>query len=55
MVPPRRTPASQSCSGDLKDPVIYPTPDIMKNLEFVKDLGLKTVWYDELWTSIESK
>jgi spermidine/putrescine transport system substrate-binding protein len=40
---------------DLKNPAIYPPPDIMKVLEFVKDLGSKTPWYDELWTSIKSK
>lgn len=40
---------------DLKNPDIYPPPDIMKNIEFVKDLGSKTGWYDELWTSIKSK
>jgi spermidine/putrescine transport system substrate-binding protein len=41
--------------ADLQNPAIYPTPEIMKNLEFVKDLGSKTSWYDELWTSIKSK
>ena len=40
---------------DLKNAAIYPTPDIMKGLEFVKDLGAKGPWYDELWTSIKSK
>jgi spermidine/putrescine transport system substrate-binding protein len=40
---------------DLKNPVIYPPPEVMKNLEFVKDLGPRTAWYDELWTSIKSK
>jgi len=40
---------------DLKNPVIYPPPEVMKNLEFVKDLGSRSGWYDELWTSIKSK
>jgi spermidine/putrescine transport system substrate-binding protein len=41
--------------ADLKNPAIYPTDDEMKVLEFVKDLGAKGPWYDELWTSIKSK
>jgi spermidine/putrescine transport system substrate-binding protein len=41
--------------ADLKNPAIYPTPKTMKNLEFMKDLGAKNPWYDELWTSIKSK
>jgi spermidine/putrescine transport system substrate-binding protein len=40
---------------DLKNPVIYPPPDVMNKLEFVKGLGRRTAWYDELWTSIKSK
>jgi spermidine/putrescine transport system substrate-binding protein len=40
---------------DLKNPVIYPPPDVMNKLEFVKDLSPRTAWYDELWTSIKSK
>jgi len=42
-------------ADDRKNPVIYPPPDVMKKLEFVKDLGPRTAWYDELWTSIKSK
>ena len=41
--------------ADLKNPAIYPPPDVMKTLEFVRDLGAKTGWYDELWTGIKSK
>lgn len=41
--------------ADLKNTAIYPTPEQMKVLEGVKDLGSKTGWYDELWTSIKSK
>jgi spermidine/putrescine transport system substrate-binding protein len=40
---------------NLNNSAIYPTPEQMKVLEFVKDLGSKTGWYDELWTSIKSK
>jgi spermidine/putrescine transport system substrate-binding protein len=41
--------------ADLKNIAIYPSAEQMKVLEFVKDLGAKTGWYDELWTSIKSK
>ena len=41
--------------ADLKNIAIYPSAEQMKTLEFVKDLGSKTAWYDELWTSIKSK
>ncbi|MGD1019040.1 MAG: spermidine/putrescine ABC transporter substrate-binding protein [Verrucomicrobiia bacterium] len=40
---------------DLNNPVIYPPPDVMNRLEFVKDLGPHAAWYDELWTSIKSR
>jgi spermidine/putrescine transport system substrate-binding protein len=41
--------------ADLKNTAIYPPAEQMKVLEGVKDLGSKTGWYDELWTSIKSK
>jgi spermidine/putrescine transport system substrate-binding protein len=41
--------------ADLKNIAIYPSEEQMKVLEFVRDLGAKTGWYDELWTSIKSK
>jgi len=41
--------------ADLKNIAIYPSDEQMKVLEFVKDLGSKTGWYDELWTAIKSK
>ena len=40
---------------DLKDPTIYPSPDIMAKLEFLEDLGSKTRLYDEVWTQIKAK
>lgn len=40
---------------DRKNPVIYPPPEVMNKLEFVKDLGPWTKRYDELWNSIKSK
>jgi spermidine/putrescine transport system substrate-binding protein len=42
-------------SKDLKNPAIYPTPDIMQKLEFLQDLGRKTRLYDEIWTQVKSK
>ena len=41
--------------SDRKNRAIYPTDEQMKTLEFTKDLGPRTAWYDELWTSIKSK
>jgi spermidine/putrescine transport system substrate-binding protein len=40
---------------DLKNPAIYPPPEMMPKLEFLKDLGRKTRLYDELWTQVKSK
>ena len=40
---------------DLKNAAIYPPPEVMQKLHFVKDLGAKSQWYDELWTQIKSK
>jgi spermidine/putrescine transport system substrate-binding protein len=42
-------------AADLKNTAIYPSDEQMKTLEFVRDLGSKTGWYDELWTGIKSK
>ena len=40
---------------DLKNPAIYPAPDVMKKLEFLEDLGPRMRLYDEIWTQIKSK
>ncbi len=40
---------------DLKNPVIYPTPEIMTRLEFLEDLGDKMRLYDEVWTQVKAK
>ena len=40
---------------DLKNPTIYPPPEVMKNLEFLHDLGENTKLYDEIWTQVKSK
>lgn len=39
---------------DLNNPAIYPTPEIMAKLEFLKDLGNHTKLYDEIWTAVKS-
>jgi len=42
--------------SDRTNQVIYPPPEVMKRLEWSKDLGEKvTKLYDELWTQIKSK
>ncbi len=40
---------------DKSNPTIYPPPEVMKVLEFTKDLGSNLRLYDELWTEIKSK
>ena len=40
---------------DLKNPAIYPTPEIMARLEFLEDLGAKMRLYDEVWTQVKTK
>jgi len=39
---------------DLKNPGIYPTPEIMATLHFTKDLGKDTRLIDEAWTRVKS-
>jgi spermidine/putrescine transport system substrate-binding protein len=41
--------------GDLKNPAIYPSPDVLAKLEFLEDLGVNSRLYDEVWTQIKSK
>ncbi len=40
---------------DLKNPAIYPPPEIMSRLEFLEDLGSKMRLYDEIWTQVKAK
>jgi spermidine/putrescine transport system substrate-binding protein len=40
---------------DLENPAIYPSPDVLKKLEFLEDVGGKTRLYDEVWTEIKAK
>ena len=39
----------------LKNPAIYPPPEVMARLEFLEDLGANTRLYDEVWTQIKAK
>ncbi|MBM3832979.1 MAG: spermidine/putrescine ABC transporter substrate-binding protein [Verrucomicrobia bacterium] len=41
--------------NDLKNPAIYPPPDIMAKLETLEDLGANSRLYDEIWTQIKAK
>ena len=40
---------------DLKNPAIYPPPELAAKLEFLEDLGANTRLYDEIWTQIKAK
>ena len=40
---------------NLANPNIYPPPDVMKRLEFLRDLGKETRLYDEVWTRVKAK
>lgn len=40
---------------DLKNPGIWPTPEIMKTLYFVKDLGKDNKIIDQAWTRVKSQ
>ncbi|MDB6111117.1 MAG: extracellular solute-binding protein family 1 [Pedosphaera sp.] len=42
-------------AADLKNPAIYPSPEIKAKLEFLEDLGSKTRIYDEIWTQVKAK
>ena len=42
-------------AADLKNPAIYPPPEIMSQLEFLEDLGKNMRLYDEIWTKVKSK
>lgn len=37
------------------DPAIYPPPEVMERLEFIRDVGEATTLYDRLWTEIKSQ
>ncbi len=39
---------------DLNNPGIYPPPEVMKRLEFTKDVGEATRIYDRIWTELKA-
>jgi spermidine/putrescine transport system substrate-binding protein len=52
---PNRAARESINPDDLKNPVIYPPPEIMSRLEFLEDLGGKLRLYDEVWTQVKAK
>ena len=39
---------------NLANPAIYPSPDVMKNLKFVVDVGDAQILYDEVFADIKA-
>jgi spermidine/putrescine transport system substrate-binding protein len=39
---------------DLENPGIYPSAEVMKRLEFQKDVGEATRLYDQIWTELKA-
>lgn len=39
---------------DLRNPAIYPPPEMMARLEFLRDLGGRTRLYDQVWTQVKA-
>jgi spermidine/putrescine transport system substrate-binding protein len=39
----------------LKNPMIYPPTEVMKRLEFLRDVGRATRLYDEVWTHVKAQ
>lgn len=37
------------------EPAIYPPPEVMERLEFIRDVGEATTLYDRIWTEIKSE
>ncbi len=40
--------------ADLENPGIYPTPEVLRKLEFTKDVGEATRIYDQIWTELKA-
>jgi len=40
---------------DLRNPAIYPSPEVMAKLEWLVDLGMKTRLYDEIWSQVKAE
>jgi spermidine/putrescine transport system substrate-binding protein len=39
----------------LEEPAIYPPPEVMDKLEFIRDVGEATALYDRIWTEIKTE
>jgi spermidine/putrescine-binding protein len=39
----------------LNEPAIYPPPEVMDRLEFIRDVGDATPLYDRIWTEVKSQ
>jgi spermidine/putrescine transport system substrate-binding protein len=39
----------------LEEPAIYPPPEVMDKLEFIRDVGEATAVYDRIWTEIKTE
>jgi spermidine/putrescine-binding protein len=39
----------------LDEPAIYPPPEVMEKLEFIRDVGEATTIYDRIWTEIKTE
>ena len=39
----------------LEEPAIYPPPEVMEKLEFLRDVGEATAIYDRIWTEIKTE
>lgn len=39
----------------LEEPAIYPPPEVMDKLEFLRDVGEATALYDRIWTEIKTE
>jgi spermidine/putrescine transport system substrate-binding protein len=42
-------------SQDLKNPTVYPPPELRAKLEVLENLGTKTRLYDEIWTQVKAR
>lgn len=40
---------------NLNNPLIYPPPEVMRRLEFLRELGKTRKLYDEVWTQVKAK
>ncbi len=41
--------------GDLQNPAIYPSEEILAKLEFLEHLGTKSRLYDEVWSQVKAR